>query len=325
VRRLPKVKKPKKKAAEQEMKQYQLARKRYNANRQATEELALLRKRLDQQGHAERPGWVVADGNFTNSIVLKNLPPRTVYIGRIRADANLYFTPDPDEKRKGAGRKRSYGDRAPTPAQWLRDESVPWETAMVHAAGNVYTHQYKTLAPLLWRAAGAGRPLRLIAVGPVKYQFRKGQKEHRQPAYLVCTDPQIPVERILQAYYWRWDIEVNFRDEKQLIGVGQAQVHVTASVEIAPAFAIACYALLLAAANRVYGHFGRPDCLPRSAWMKDREGKRATTRELIKQLRFELWVKAIHKNNFSGFGELSADRQKSGKFMPQLFASAINA
>ena len=99
-----------------------------------------------------------------------------------------------------------------TPAQLLRDQSILWETAAVHVAGKTHEHRHKTLCPVLWRVFGADRPLRVIAVEPVEYQLRIGQRERRQPAYLICTDPDLPVERILQVYCWRWDIEVNFRD-----------------------------------------------------------------------------------------------------------------
>ena len=38
---------------------------------------------------------------------------------------------------------------------------------------------------------------------------------------LLCSDLDLPIAELLQYYLWRWDIEVNHRDEKQLIGVGQ--------------------------------------------------------------------------------------------------------
>jgi hypothetical protein len=44
---------------------------------------------------------------------------------------------------------------------------------------------------------------------------------YRQPAYLLCTDPQMALQEFLQLFLWRWDIEVNFRNEKTLLGVGQ--------------------------------------------------------------------------------------------------------
>ncbi|MBU0717952.1 MAG: hypothetical protein KJ749_06865, partial [Planctomycetes bacterium] len=57
----------------------------------------------------------------------------------------------------------------------------------------------------------------------------------------ICTDPDLPLDQLLQHYIWRWEIEVNHRDEKQIIGVGEAQVRGARSVERQPAFAVACY------------------------------------------------------------------------------------
>src|ERR1035438_6925244 len=66
------------------------------------------------------------------------------------------------------------------------------------------------------------------------YRLRKGSKLlYRDPAYLICTDPELDPRQIIETYFQRWDIEVNFRDEKTLLGVGQAQVRAAASVESA--------------------------------------------------------------------------------------------
>ena len=71
-------------------------------------------------------------------------------------------------------------------------------------------------------ASMANKPRRLVVIAPVAYRPRKGSKLlYRQPAYLIRTDPDLSLERLVQYYLWRWDIEVNHRDEKQIIGVGQ--------------------------------------------------------------------------------------------------------
>ena len=57
---------------------------------------------------------------------------------------------------------------------------------------------------------------------------------YTRPAYIICTDPDLPLEDILQEYVWRWDIEVNHRDEKTILGVGQAQVRNENSVKYEP-------------------------------------------------------------------------------------------
>ena len=53
---------------------------------------------------------------------------------------------------------------------------------------------------------------------------RSSRSRRWEPAYLICTNPDLPLQALHQAYLWRWDIEVNFRDEKTILGVGQAQV-----------------------------------------------------------------------------------------------------
>jgi hypothetical protein len=111
---------------------------------------------------------------------------------------------------------------------------------------------------LRWRATGAAHELRLVVIAPLGYRVnRQGRLLYRKPAYLICTDPALPVERIVQYNIWRWDIEVNFRDEKTLLGVGQAQVHTPASVERVPALSVAAYSILLTAALRLYGLQGQ--------------------------------------------------------------------
>jgi hypothetical protein len=59
-----------------------------------------------------------------------------------------------------------------------------------------------------WRPAGAGKVLRLILIEPLAYRLREGGKLlYREPAYLICTDPALPLAEVLQAYLWRWGIE----------------------------------------------------------------------------------------------------------------------
>ena len=85
------------------------------------------------------------------------------------------------------------------------------------------------------------KDLRLVVIRPVPYKGPGGKRLYRQPAYLICTDPELPLEDLLQSYLWRWDIEVNHRDEKTLLGVGEAQVRNKKSAWSVPASAVAAY------------------------------------------------------------------------------------
>jgi hypothetical protein len=121
---------------------------------------------------------------------------------------------------------------------------------------------------------------------------------YRKPTYLICTDPNASIEEVLQAYIWRWDIEVNFRDEKTLLGVGQAQVRNEHSVENVPALAVAAYAMLLTSAVEAYGPIGNPDSLPNPKWNR-KTRLRASTQSLIQQLRHEIWAQSIDFYSFT--------------------------
>jgi len=145
------------------------------------------------------------------------------------------------------------------------------------------------------------KALRLVVVEPVPYRKTKRSKlQRREPAYLICTDPDLPLQELLQAYLWRWDIEVNFHDEKTILGVGQAQVRSESANQNAPALAVAAYAMLLLASVKTYGAEGKPDTFQSPLWYQRKPEQRATTNELINQLRYELWSDTLQHNS-TGF------------------------
>jgi len=134
---------------------------------------------------------------------------------------------------------------------------------------------------------------------------------YREPAYLICTDNELNVEKLLQAYLWRWEIEVNFKGKKTLPGCGQAQVRTHESAERVPAFISAIYAMLHLAAHRSLKTANQM-LLPRPKWYQKKEGKRHSTGDLINNLKAQAWTKAIGMN-FSGFvnHELKTQSQRN--------------
>lgn len=292
--------KPPKKAPQEQHEAYALERAARNINVVGRQRLAHLRQQMDQSGSASRQLMVTVDGRFTNSTVLRQIPERTVLIGRIRRDSVFYHPPQSQPER---GRKRKYGQRCPTPEALLKDQLVPWQTVQAYAAGQTYEFKFKTLGPVYSAMDLGQRALRVVVIEPVPYRVSKKSKlQRREPAFLICTDPDLPVAQLLQAYLWRWDIEVNFRDEKTILGVGQAQVRSESSNQNAPALAVAAYAILLLASIKTYGAQGKPDTFQSPLWYKRKPQMRATTHELINQLRHELWAHSL-KTNFTDFSQ----------------------
>ena len=313
----PSPQKPPAKADEEVWAQFRKAKRDQSLPKVAADRLRRVRDAMDQDGQVDRALWSVVDGGYTNRTFLRPLPPRTMAVGRIRSDAKLYRLPD--SSRGKPGRNRVYGSRAPTPEEFRQDHTVPYTSVEAYAAGKTHLFKIKSMGPLRWPAAGKDHDLRLIVIAPLGYRLTKSSRLlYRKAAYLICTDPNASLQQVLQAYLWRWDIEVNFRDEKTLLGVGQAQVRHEHSVENVPALAVAAYAMLLTSATHAYGPKGQPDTLPPPKW-RPKQNPRASTQSLINHLRYEAWARSI---NFSGFVSLPPVNTKPQKFEPPL-ASAL--
>ena len=318
----PTPQKPRKNASEENWREYRRAKKEANINLKGVERLCALRSNLDGNLASRKRLLVGAvDGRFTNSTVLKNMPERTVLIGRIRKDAKLYSLPRP-ETPGTRGRKPSYGERLPTPEELRKDNSIPWQKVTAFAAGKHHSFKIKTIAPVRWRTAGENRDLRLVIIAPLAYKLSmRSETLYRQPAYLICTDLDMPLDKIIQYYIWRWDIEVNFRDEKHILDVRGAQVRHPESVEKVPALIIASYAMLLLAARKAFGageHIA--DALPVPKWRRNKRRRRASTQKLINHAKgvAELWGKSMGIDNFSGFINQSSEDKKPEKLRPHL-------
>jgi len=310
----PVPKKPPKSAAEEEFENYKKLQKQMRLSKIGSDRINILRKKLDEdEANSQQSLWMVVDGSYTNKEVLRNKPDNTVIIGRIRKDAAFHF-PVTCEERKQFGRIRKYGKKAPTPEDLRKDMTKEWQPIEVFASGKKHSIDIKTMTPVLSRVIGHETPVRVIVIRPLSYRPRKGAKLlYRKPAFLICTDPEIPVAQIVQAYIWRWEIEVNFRDEKQLIGLGEAQVRSQNSVEQVPSFTVANYGMLLLAAIKAFGINDFKPKIPSPAWRKG-EKLRASSGDIISHLRYELWGEALNGANFSSFVSQKRLNTKPEKF-----------
>lgn len=256
----PAIKKPGKRASDQEHAVYKQACKQQNLSTQTLTEVINLRQRLDQKGAKDRDLLATLDGSFCNKTFFKTELNRTHLVARCRKDARLCF-PAPAESR------RLYDPLIFTPEQVRQQENIPWKQTFVYYGGQWRIIRYKQVQGVLWRRGGGTRQLRLIVIAPLPYKLCKhARTNYRDPAYLLATDLEASVVQLIQAYFDRWQIEVNHRDEKDLLGVGQAQVRSLQSIPRHPAFAVACYSLALLAALRTFGPGRTSDYLSLPKW-----------------------------------------------------------
>jgi hypothetical protein len=284
----PTIQKPKKNAPKAEHNLYKQLVKNWSITTQLVEQLHLLRAQMNAIASlANRLLVAVGDGSYTNKTVIRNLPDRCIFIGRTRKDIKLF---EPAKRLLGSlGRARRYGARLPAPDEIRKDDTIPYQSCRVFAAGKWHELKYKTIAPVLWESVGCGTLLRLIIIAPLHYRLSRNSKLlYRRPAYLLVTDPSYPVHLAIQHYFHRWEIEVNHRDAKETFGVGDAQVRHPRSVARQFSFAALIYSLLSIAGINAYGPSRTTNYTPRPKWRNDHRS-RPSALDLATQLRVELW------------------------------------
>ena len=273
--KIPKRASPEEQAALKEV------RKKHRLSLVALEQLRFCRQFLDRQpGGRQRWLMDVVDGGYSNRTFLAGVPERTGVVARMRKDAKLraYLPP---EQRRGA---RKYGPDLPTPLEYLQDPTLPWQSMTVFVAGKLRTLHYKEVPVVCWPKVTQDRQMRLILIKAPGYRLRQGSKLlYREPAFLITTDLTTLAAELIAAYLARWEVEVNFRDEKTLLGVGQAQVRHAQSVARAPAFLVAAYSMLLWTNIRVFGDRRTQDFDRLPAW-RNTEPVRPSTRDLLRLL-----------------------------------------
>lgn len=274
----PYVKKPRKKAPKEEWDKYRQVVKENNLSTLFVEKIQQLRQTMDEQGLAHKLLIMSCDGSFCNKTCMAIEDPRIVLLVRCRKNAKLCF-PAAEKGRK------IYDDHKFSPEEIRKNEGVSWQKASFFYGGQWREMRYKEVRNVLWQYGTKGKPLRLIVLAPLPY-VRGGKRDYRAPAYLLTTNFQVDTLTLIQAYLDRWQIEYNHRDEKSILGVGEAQVWNENSVEKQPAFHVAAYSALLVANQLAYRDQEHEDFGKRPLWRK--KPKRNTCRALVGVLRATL-------------------------------------
>jgi hypothetical protein len=274
------VKRPGKRATEEMLEQYKEAVKQKNLSRSFVEMGQQLRQELDLAGGRDKILVLAGDGSFCNRTCFGEIPERSALLVRARKDAKLCF-------RALAGSRLFYGVDKFTPEQVRTDDSGDWKTTKIFYGGKRRKVRYKEVSDVYWQGGAKKRPLRLIVIAPTPYRKSKSKKlYYRSPAYLLTSDLKSPVKQLLQIYFDRWQIEVNHREEKDTLGVGQAQLWNVTSVPKQPVLAVAAYSALLLASLKAFGAERGEAYAELPKWR--RSARRPSCLDLITLLRKEM-------------------------------------
>jgi hypothetical protein len=288
----PALKKPGKRASAQQRAEYGRMRKTNNLSFHFLDQMMSLRQNFDKHGAHDRALIAAVDGSLCNQTIFKAELERVRVVARCRKDAKLCF-PAP------AGSRRKYGAEKFQPQEVRADDGVPWQKTMVFFGGAWRPIRYKEVKRVLWQRGAGRRELRLIVIAPQPYKTsRLSRTNYREPAYLLSSDVAGSIEALIQSYFDRWQIEVNHRDAKQILGIGQSQVWSENSVPRQPSFAVSVYSMLLLAGLKAYGPGRTDDYVPLPKWR--RKARRPSALDLVTLIR-----KEINETQDSRFREMN--------------------
>lgn len=243
----PCPRRPRKNASAEVLKAYVKAKAESNLSLLAHKQALGLVQAIGTSPAQGKPLLLIGDGGFCNRTFFAQPVEEMQLLTRCRKDALLCH-------QASEGSRRFYGAEKFRPEELRLNEAIPWQETEVYFAGAQRQISYKEQGPILWQGGARRRPLRLIVLRPTAYiPPGASRKSYRQPAYLLTTDLQTPTNQLIQAYIDRWEIEVNHREEKTALGVGQAQVWSPKSADRAPALLVAAYAVMLTASLKLHG------------------------------------------------------------------------
>lgn len=285
---VPALKKPGKNSSPEQVQAYRQAVKIHNLSSSSISLLEQLRLSADDAGLSARSILAVGDGSFCNRTLFRKSLDRSEILARTRRDSRLCLAAAP-------GSRRFYSTESFTPEQMRQDESRPWQQVRIFHGGQWRDVRYKEVSSVYWRSGAAKRPLRLLVVAPIPYSSGKGKRKYyRDPAFLLTTDLLSTASVLLQAYFDRWQIEVNHREIKDTLGIGQAQLRSPRSVPRQPAMLVAAYSALLLAGIQTFADI-RSDAFPvLPKWR--RNSRRPSCLDLITLLRQEV-ASATHSTS----------------------------
>jgi hypothetical protein len=156
--------------------------------------------------------WVVVDGAYAKRVFLKAArAARVIVVSRLRKDAALWSVPEPAPRGVGKkrGRPRIYGQQKLSLAKRAA-HAKGWQMIQVVQYSKQVTKTYKTFLATYKPAGGL---IRVVLVREVDGWVA-----------FFCTDPEAPVTAILEAVADRATVEQDFKDIKEVHGIGQQQV-----------------------------------------------------------------------------------------------------
>lgn len=173
---------------------------------------------------------LVGDGGYSAEKLLKDLDLCVTYVGRMRADAEVYDPVVPQQPSSKRGRKPKKGARLPGPQEAARRADAnrtgegPWVWQPIEAVAYGVRRSLQVLAyTVVWPEVMGLRPIRVVVV--------RDPEGKMKDTYLFTTDLTAQLDWVITTYAKRWAIEVAFKNSKQVLTIEGPQHWCRQSIE----------------------------------------------------------------------------------------------
>lgn len=163
---------------------------------------------------AQRPMHIVGDGEYACETLVRDLAENAFFTGPIVMDAAVYAKPEQHKIKVGRGRPRKKGKRRLSPNRLAACKRVSWKKVSLTLYGKEVTILTKTQMGM-WHTVAGTKWVRIVVT-------RDPTGRIKDRAFFT-TKPDSSVEEVLTQFAYRWEIEVMFRNAKQVVGLQDPQ------------------------------------------------------------------------------------------------------
>lgn len=221
---------------------------------------------------------IVGDNSYAALDLLaacQRLAEPVTMVTRLRMDAALY---EPAPPYPGMGRPRKKGARLPTPQAYLDAPDTLWTTVEVRWYDGQIREMELASDTAVWFHYGK-TPV------PIRWVLIRDPQGAYETVCLLCTDPTIAPQQIVEWFVMRWQVEVTYEEARRHLGVEtQRQWSDKAIARTTPAL-LGLFAWITLVAH-MFHLSGQPVVVRQSAWYAK---SLPTFSDALALVRYQLW------------------------------------
>lgn len=208
--------------------------------------------------------------------ICQALPEPVTFVTRLRLDAALY---EPAPPYAGIGRPRKKGARLPTPQVYLTAPDTDWATVELHWYDGQTREMELASATAVWFHYGK-TPV------PIRWVLIRDPRAEYETTCLLCTDPTVATNQIVNWFVMRWQVEVTFEEARRHLGIETQRQWSDKAIARTTPLLLGLFSWVTLVAH-AFHLSGQPIIVRQSAWYTK---SLPTFSDALALVRFQLWA-----------------------------------